>query len=34
MSGTPDPHDLQRFVDAQDDLRTYDTALAELRAGR
>ena len=34
MSGTPDPHDLQRFVDAQDDLRTYDTALSELRAGR
>jgi uncharacterized protein (DUF1810 family) len=34
MSGTPDPHDLQRFVDAQDDVRTYDTALAELRAGR
>jgi uncharacterized protein (DUF1810 family) len=34
MSGTPDPHDLQRFVDAQDDLRTYDSALAELRAGR
>ena len=34
MSGTADPHDLQRFVDAQDDLRTYDTALAELRAGR
>jgi uncharacterized protein (DUF1810 family) len=34
MTGTPDPHDLQRFVDAQDDLRTYDTALAELRAGR
>ena len=34
MSGTPDPHDLQRFVDAQDDMRTYDTALAELRAGR
>jgi uncharacterized protein (DUF1810 family) len=34
MTGTPDPHDLQRFVDAQDDLHTYDTALAELRAGR
>ena len=34
MTGPPDPHDLQRFVDAQDDLRTYDTALAELRAGR
>lgn len=27
-----DPFDLQRFVDAQD--RVYDTALAELRAGR
>lgn len=27
-----DPFDLQRFVDAQRD--TYDTALAELRAGR
>jgi uncharacterized protein (DUF1810 family) len=34
MTATPDPHGLQRFVDAQDDLRTYDTALAELRAGR
>jgi uncharacterized protein (DUF1810 family) len=34
MTGTSDPHDLQRFVDAQDELRTYDTALAELRAGR
>ena len=34
MSGTTDPHDLQRFVDAQDDLRTYDTAISELRAGR
>jgi uncharacterized protein (DUF1810 family) len=29
---TSDPHDLQRFVDAQDG--TYETALAELRAGR
>jgi uncharacterized protein (DUF1810 family) len=29
-----DPFDLQRFVDAQDEMRTYDTALAELRAGR
>ncbi|HEX3834578.1 MAG TPA: DUF1810 family protein, partial [Solirubrobacteraceae bacterium] len=29
-----DPHDLQRFVDAQDRGRTYETALAELRAGR
>ena len=27
-----DPHDLQRFVDAQS--QTYDQALAELRAGR
>ena len=27
-----DPHDLQRFVDAQ--AHTYDQALAELRAGR
>ena len=27
-----DPHDLQRFVDAQRD--TYDQALAELRAGQ
>jgi uncharacterized protein (DUF1810 family) len=27
----PDPHDLQRFVDAQ--ASTYDQALAELRAG-
>ena len=26
--------DLQRFVDAQDDGRTYDRALEELRAGR
>jgi uncharacterized protein (DUF1810 family) len=28
-----DPFDLQRFVDAQDAGGTYDTALAELRAG-
>ena len=28
-----DPSGLQRFVDAQDDGGTYDTALAELRAG-
>ena len=28
-----DPFDLQRFVAAQDDGRTYDRALAELRAG-
>ena len=31
-SGTADPYDLQRFVDAQDGV--YDTVLAELRAGR
>jgi len=29
-----DPHDLQRFVDAQDRGGTYEHALAELRAGR
>ncbi|HEX6073002.1 MAG TPA: DUF1810 domain-containing protein [Sphingomicrobium sp.] len=29
---TSDPHNLQRFVDAQDGI--FDTALAELRAGR
>jgi uncharacterized protein (DUF1810 family) len=29
-----DPHDLQRFVAAQDEGGTYDQALAELRAGR
>jgi len=29
-----DPHDLSRFVDAQDQGGTYDRALAELRAGR
>ena len=29
-----DPHDLGRFVAAQDDRGTYDRALAELRAGR
>jgi uncharacterized protein (DUF1810 family) len=34
MTGPADPHDLQRFVDAQDEMRTYETALAELRAGR
>ncbi len=28
-----DPHDLQRFVDAQDASGTYDQALTELRAG-
>jgi uncharacterized protein (DUF1810 family) len=28
----PDPHQLQRFVDAQDGM--FETALAELRAGR
>jgi len=30
----PDPHHLQRFVDAQDRDGTYAAALAELRAGR
>ncbi|WNG20264.1 DUF1810 domain-containing protein [Cystobacter fuscus] len=29
-----DPHDLARFVRAQDDGGTYDRALAELRRGR
>ena len=29
-----DPFDLERFVRAQDEMGTYDTALAELRAGR
>ena len=29
-----DPYDLQRFVDAQDAGRTYERAVAELRAGR
>jgi len=29
-----DPHDLARFVRAQDDGGTYDQALAELRRGR
>jgi uncharacterized protein (DUF1810 family) len=29
-----DPHRLQRFVDAQDDGGTYETALRELRDGR
>jgi uncharacterized protein (DUF1810 family) len=29
-----DPYDLQRFVDAQDAGGTYDSAVAELRAGR
>lgn len=28
-----DPHDLERFVTAQDQAGTYETALAELRAG-
>ena len=31
---TTDPHDLQRFVDAQDRGATYEGALAELQAGR
>jgi uncharacterized protein (DUF1810 family) len=30
----PDPHDLARFVEAQDDAGTYDDAVRELRAGR
>ncbi len=30
---TTDPHDLARFVSAQDDGGTYDRALAELRRG-
>jgi uncharacterized protein (DUF1810 family) len=29
-----DPHGLERFVTAQDEHRTYEGALAELRAGR
>lgn len=29
-----DPHDLQRFVDAQDDGNTFERALGELHAGR
>jgi uncharacterized protein (DUF1810 family) len=32
--GASDPHDLARFVAAQDEGGTYDRALAELRAGR
>jgi uncharacterized protein (DUF1810 family) len=31
---TSDPHDLQRFVAAQNEGGTYDCALAEIRAGR
>ena len=31
---TEDPHDLQRFVDAQERAGTYGQALEELRAGR
>lgn len=31
---TPDPFDLERFVDAQDAGGTFEAALAELRAGR
>jgi uncharacterized protein (DUF1810 family) len=31
---TTDPHDLQRFVEAQNRAGTYGQALAELRAGR
>jgi uncharacterized protein (DUF1810 family) len=32
MGGAGDPHDLARFVEAQD--RNYDRALAEIRTGR
>jgi len=31
---SPDPHDLERFVAAQDSGGTYERALRELRAGR
>ena len=31
---TDDPHDLQRFIAAQDAAGTYERALTELRAGR
>jgi uncharacterized protein (DUF1810 family) len=34
MAVSDDPHDLQRFVDAQDRGETYCRALEELRAGR
>lgn len=34
MTHEDDPYDLQRFVAAQDAGGTYETALAELRAGR
>jgi uncharacterized protein (DUF1810 family) len=34
MENLSDPHDLQRFVTAQDEGGTYERALAELRAGR
>lgn len=34
MDNLSDPHDLQRFVTAQDQGGTYERALAELRAGR
>lgn len=33
MTSDYDPHDLERFVAAQDEAATYDAALAELRAG-
>jgi uncharacterized protein (DUF1810 family) len=33
-AGAPDPYELQRFVAAQDAGGTYETAVAELRAGR
>ncbi len=31
---TDGPHDLQRFIDAQEREGTYEQALTELRAGR
>jgi uncharacterized protein (DUF1810 family) len=31
---TEDPYRLQRFIDAQEEASTYETALSELRAGR
>ena len=34
VPGVNNPYDLQRFVAAQDERGTYETALAELRSGR
>jgi uncharacterized protein (DUF1810 family) len=34
VRGVNDPHDLQRFVAAQDERGTYEAAVAELRSGR